>query len=459
MGAGRELAGTTGLGMLKRFPVLLVVLVVMVALTITGLALTKPPPATQVGSPTSSRSPEVPTAPTVRVGEKPYGMPGDPSPIGQGGQSALWFNDGAWWGVLLDAGSQTFRIHQLDWPNLAWIDTGTVVHERSSARSDVLWSGNHLYVVSGGEKDRTSNGVVVSRFSYDPAARVYARDANFPVVLTQNGVRSVSLTRDSIGVLWIAYIDQNSLFVRHSLDTDLVWAAGLTPAAPEMSGQIDAAAITHVGSATALVWTEATTDLVHVGVHLDTQPQDAWTMTSVEVAGLSLGQDELAVTAMEDDGAPRIYIALRTSLDALPNRDRMAPQIVLIDAVLGGQSTVHVVSRVLDEQTKPIALLDSERRTLYVASTSRSEPGSGIYYTQSRIDDISFPAGPGLALTGGETAMRVSALTSSKQPISILTGMVLLGADTARGTYRYVAVDLGPGSTSSPATSADQSAE
>lgn len=441
--------------MLKRVPVLVAALVVMVALTIGALSLTKPSLEIPVGSPATSRSPEVPTAPTIRVGEKQYGMPGDPSPIGQGGQSELWFNDGAWWGVLLDAGSQTFRIHQLDWGSLAWIDTGAVVHERSAARSDVLWNGNDLYVVSAGEKARSSNGVVLSRFSYDRSTRGYARDANFPVVLTENGVRSLNITRDSTGELWIAYIDQDSLFVRHSLQSDLEWAAPLTPAAPGMSGQVDAAAIAHAGTATALVWTEATTDLVHIGVHLDTQPEDAWTVTSVEVRGLSLGRDQLAVTAMEVDHAPRIYAALRTSLDALPDHERLAPQIVLIEAVLGGESTVHLVSRIEDEQTRPIVLLSSELRTVYVASSSRSGNGPGISYTQSGLDTIAFPAGPGLSLMGGTSATSLGGLSSSKQSISSQTGIVLLTVDTARGSYRYVALDLGARSTLRPAASAE----
>ena len=427
----------------------------MVALTIWGLAFTKPLPETEVFPPAQSRSPYVPTLPTVRVGEKPYGLPGDPSPIGQGGQSELWFNDGTWWGVLLDAGSQTFRIHQLDWMSLAWIDTGTVVHKRSSARSDALWDANKLYVVSAGEKARASNGVVLSRFSYYASTRRYARDANFPVTLTESGVRSLSLARDSSGKVWIAYIDQDLLVVRHSVQSDLVWTDALAPAAPEMSGQVDVAVITQVGTATVLVWTEATTDWVHVGVHRDAEPDDAWTVTSVEVPGLSLGPDDLAVTAADVGQAPRIYAALRTSLDALPGHDRMAPQIVLMQAVLGGEPTVHLVNRVQDGQTEPIVLLSSEPRSLYVASISRNSNSPGIFLTQSGLDSIAFPGGSGLLLMAGEGATGVGALSSSKQPISNQTGIVLLTVDTGRGIYRYVALDLGPGSTPRPPHSAD----
>ncbi len=444
--------------MLKRFVVLVATLIGVVALTLGGLALTKTTDQTQVGPGPSGPSPEASIATTTRLGEMPYGKPGDPSPMGQGGQSELWFNDGAWWGILLDAASQTFRIHEFDWANLAWVDTGIVVEERASARLDVLWDGKHVYVASAGEKVRPTNGIRLSRFSYDPPTGSYVRDANFPVFLGDTGVRSLGLAKDGSGKLWIAYIDKNSLFVRHSLETELVWAAPLTIASSAKGGPVDAAAITGTRSGAALVWTETTSDLAHIGVHLDTQPQDAWSVTSVRVAGLSLGIDELAITAT-DAPAPRLYAVLRTSLDALPNRDRLSPQIVLIESVLGGRSTVHLVSRVQDEQTQPIVLVDAERRNLYVASVSRSATAGGIFYTRSGMDPVAFPSGPGLSVMGGEGTASISALTSSKQPISRATGIVLLTADVTHGTYRYVALGLGEPSIPHPVASGPQTAQ
>lgn len=444
--------------MLKRF-VVLVAAVGVIALTLSGLALTKAPDESLLHPRPSGSSPDVAPAPTARLGKMPYGKAGDPSPIGHGGQSELWFNDAAWWAVLLDAASQTFRIYELNWANLAWIDTGIVVDERPSARSDVLWDGKHLYVVSAGEKARPSSGVRLSRFSYDPSTGSYARDANFPVFLSDTGVRSLGFAEDGSGQLWIAYIDQDSLFVRHSLETDLVWADPLILASSKTGGPVDAAAITGTATGAALVWTETTADLAHIGVHQDTQPDDAWSVTSVEVAGLSLGPDELAVTATEAAATPRIYAVLRTSLDALPNRDRLAPQIVLIESALGARSTAHLVSRVQDEQTEPIVLLDGERRTVYVATTSRSVTAGGIFYTQSALDTLAFPSGPGLPVLGGDGPASIGGLTSSKQSISRETGIVLLTADTTQGTYRYVALDLGAASTPRAVASGPLSAQ
>lgn len=444
--------------MLKRFAVLAAALGV-IALTLSGLALTKTPDLSPPRPGASGPAPDLAPAPTIRLGEVPYGKPGDPSPIGRGGRSELWFNDGAWWGVLLDAASQTFRIFELDWGNLVWVDTGIVVDERPAARADVLWDGTHLYVVSAAEKARASSGIRLSRFSYDPSQGGYVRDANFPVVLSEAGVSSLGLARSASGKLWIAYVDQQSLFVRHSLETDLVWADPVILASSKTGGPIDAAAVTGTRNGAALVWTETTTDVAHIGVHLDTQPDDAWSLTSVQVAGLSLGPDELSVIATATAPAPRIYAVVRTSLDALAYRDRLAPQIVLIQSVLGGRSTADVVSRVQDEQTEPIVLLDAERRSLYVASTSKSATGGGISYTQSGLDTIAFPTGHGVSVLGGDGAADIGGLTSSKQPISRETGIVLLTADASHGTYRYALLGLGAAPPPRPVASGPRTAQ
>src|SRR5918912_1750165 len=65
-------------------------------------------------------------------------------------QSKLWFNDGAWWGILFDGSSEEFRIYRYDEAKGAWSDTGTLVDGRNFSRADALWEGPHLYVVSAG---------------------------------------------------------------------------------------------------------------------------------------------------------------------------------------------------------------------------------------------------------------------------------------------------------------------
>ena len=73
-------------------------------------------------------------------------------PTGEGDLSQLWFHDGRWWGVMIDAATNEFHIWALDPARRAWVDTGTYVDDRPLVRPDVLWAGNHLYVIAGGRR-------------------------------------------------------------------------------------------------------------------------------------------------------------------------------------------------------------------------------------------------------------------------------------------------------------------
>src|SRR5262245_61031981 len=46
-------------------------------------------------------------------------------------ESKLWFNDGHWWGSLWSTSAQAFRIHRLNFPTHAWIDTGVALDTRA----------------------------------------------------------------------------------------------------------------------------------------------------------------------------------------------------------------------------------------------------------------------------------------------------------------------------------------
>ena len=62
--------------------------------------------------------------------------------------SALWFNDGLWWGNLWDTDSSDFHIFRFNAANSTWSDTGVATDTRSNTHHDVLWDGATLYVAS-----------------------------------------------------------------------------------------------------------------------------------------------------------------------------------------------------------------------------------------------------------------------------------------------------------------------
>ena len=77
-----------------------------------------------------------------------YGNSVISTPTGEKPQSKLWFNDESWWGYLWYPPAAEYRIYRFDLPTHTWVNTGTAVDERTSSKADVLWDGQHLYVVS-----------------------------------------------------------------------------------------------------------------------------------------------------------------------------------------------------------------------------------------------------------------------------------------------------------------------
>ena len=62
--------------------------------------------------------------------------------------SALWFNDGAWWGNLWDTASSNFHIFRFDAATSSWVDTGVATDTRANTHHDVLWDGTTPHVAS-----------------------------------------------------------------------------------------------------------------------------------------------------------------------------------------------------------------------------------------------------------------------------------------------------------------------
>ena len=62
--------------------------------------------------------------------------------------SALWFNDGSWWGNLWDTASSDFHIFRFNAATSSWVNTGVATDTRANTHHDVLWDGTTLFVAS-----------------------------------------------------------------------------------------------------------------------------------------------------------------------------------------------------------------------------------------------------------------------------------------------------------------------
>jgi RTX calcium-binding nonapeptide repeat (4 copies) len=372
-------------------------------------------------------------------------------------QSKLWFNDGLWWGVLFDRSSEEYRIYRYEWPSHSWNDTGTLVDERNFSKADALWDGDHLYIVSAGPNSTNSaHSARVSRYSYNVATRSYALDAGFPVTVTNGGMKTIVLDKDTTGKLWVSYTQQNRLYVNRSVGGDSSWSKPFVPpvkgtsVTPDDISAVVAYDLRTAAPKIGVMWSNQADDAMYFASHTDGQPDEAWQESRAAIQGPKQADDHINLKALPaGDSSGRVFAAVKTSLDDLPTPNPNAPQIMLLVLEQDGEWTSHVFGTVGDHHSRPIVMLDEEHRELYMFATAPTGGGT-IYYKRTDLDSISFPSGKGTPFIQSATDTHIDDATSSKQNLRSATGLAVLASDSESKYYLHNAVDLGGGVPPSP---------
>lgn len=421
-------------------------------------------------------------------------------PSGDKPESKLWFNDGVWWGVLWSTTANAYRIHRLDRTTQAWLDTGTTVDARSNARVDVGWDGTHLYVVSHiystrGTRDancfagvNNSNCGKLFRFSYNTGTNTYTLDSGIPT--TGANVRSgrtetLVLAKDTTGQLWVTYVENNQVMVNYSLNDGLTWATPLAVpggALEPTSGSTatdDIAAIIAYEGHVGVMWghqrwnnlsqpardpnpnsgreasdsDHLTHVTMHFAVHDDGQPPSSWSSTVIYT---SSGDDHISVKAY--DG--HVYAAIKT--------DKNAKQIELLACAArssgcrkksdwrhypvfktkensGNSAQAKLKESSQPSATRPILLIDTGNRDLYVFASVEQFEKKSINYKRTKLDAIKFdPKAPGVPFIQSTTDVMIDDPTSTKQNLNSTTGLVVLATDEESFSYFHNDLALTP---------------
>lgn len=357
-------------------------------------------------------------------------------------QNKLWFADGTWWGVLANPESGQWHVYALDGTTQTWADTGTLVDERSYASSDVLWDGSRLYVVTGGSKVYAKHLARLLRFSYDPSTRRYTLDQGFPVALTAEGVRDLSIVKDSIGRLWAAYISDEQVLVNRSLGDDTSWGAPFPPPGGGPRVPATTAGLVAYDARIGLMWSNEVDGAFYFTSRADADPDDVWDPTTAAVQGPGYADDHLDLAAVETAQGWRVYAVVKTSLDTLPRRNPASAQILLLSLAEEGEWHRALVGRIQDRHTRPILLIDEEREEMYVVAVAPFG-GGAIYYKRSPLHLPVFPTGLGVPFVTSDADPLVTNPTSTRQNLTSETGLVVLAADDSTGRYLHGSLNLG----------------
>ncbi len=384
-----------------------------------------------------------------------------PTPTSTKPQSKLWYTaDGTWWGVLFNKSTNRYDIYRFDKATQSWSDTGTVVDARGRTRSDTLWNGTNLYVATSAiDTTTTDQNAYLRRYSYDPATNTYTMDTGFPAVIGNGPMEALNFDQDSTGLLWATYTQPNAqgvtqLYVTHSqAGNDASWA---TPFVPPVTGPTvkadDISAVVAFDLNTeapkiGLVWSNQPASVMYFSSHTDGAPDTSWSPSIPVIQGKKSADDHINLKSLQTDPSGRIFVAAKTSFGDLSNASPDATQIYL--AVLGqnGAFSRYTVSRVQDDQTRPIVLIDTTHRQLYVFAAGPNttkflnEP-KAIYYKQTSLDNISFPDGEGTPFIKSSLDTAIDNPTSTKQNVNASSGLLVEAQNSATHYYLHNFLDL-----------------
>jgi hypothetical protein len=371
----------------------------------------------------------VPSSAATQVGYRAHSFAGfdagkGGSPTGEKPESKLWHHDGSWWAAMVSPSrSGAHTIHRLS--GTTWVDTGTVIDADPSTKEDVLADGNTLYIVSR----RSSK---LNRFTY--ASGSYRLDSGFPVsVPAPAGAETLTLARDTTGVLWITWEASNKIWVARTTGDDRKWGAAKVLPFTQASG-VSSDDISSViafqdatGPAIGVMWSHQPAGRQHFAVHRDGAPEDQWSL-EVALEGTNEADDHINLKTF--DG--RVFAVVKTEHSTAGK-----PQIRLLVRSATGSWDKHVVAayptEYRDVTTRPITVLqiDEVNRHVYVFMTlGEGSNRRAIVYKRSNISQVAFP-GDATVLIQGANGEQISNATSMKANATAETGIVVLASDAS----------------------------
>ncbi|MBD1590451.1 hypothetical protein HC744_00145 [Arthrobacter sp. S1_S22] len=380
-------------------------------------------------------------------------------------QSKLWWNDGAWWADMWTSGG--WKIHKLDRAAKKWVDTGVGVDNRANTSADTLWDGTYLYIAHHVVTISTEDGPKASRpdsparlYRYSYADGKYTRSSGFPTTITTNSSESMTIDRDSTGSVWATWTQvsgaptggyTSTVMVNNSAEGGKSWGTpqSLTgvdaTVAPDDISSIVAFGKNKIG----VMWSDHTTGSVWWASRTDGQAPTSWKVQSA-VRGPNQADDHLNIKSLQADTTGRVFAAVKTSFDMNATAKNSDPQLqLLVFKPATGAFDKYTISTIGDCHTRPQIVLDPENNKIHAfqsgpATTVTGCPYSGvsgaIYQKTASMDNPVFAAGRGTPVIQDSTPS-VNNVTTSKQPVTSKSGMVILASDN--DDKRYWFADLG----------------
>ncbi len=319
---------------------------------------------------------------SINTGEKP--------------QSKIWTYANQWWSVVPD--NDGTWISRLDGDE--WTQT-TQLTSNSSYKADVKSIDDlaHILLLDGSDSQLAS-------VEYDANLNSYVMWDQRPTLVDMGlpgGIETATIDIDSLGRMWIAFDQSDSVEVRYSDGLYSNWSSSIVLAS-NIDGD-DISVITAMPNNTVgVLWSNQSTERFGFRYHVDGTNPNQWSADEIPASqsaqnrGGGMADDHLNV-AVASDGT--LYAAVKTSYDG------------------GGQTKIALLVRrpngqwdnmydVAGSGTRPIVILNEDAGRLIVAYTE-SDSGGDILYKETATNNISF--GSSETLISGS----LNNVTSTKQ--------------------------------------------
>jgi PKD repeat protein len=343
------------------------------------------------------------------------------TPTSRAPEHKLWFEGGAWWGVLWSDASAAWRIQRHERTTQTWTNTGPSISSDPALSFDALAQDGVLVLASnvptpGGAAGNGKPGQV-DRFTYDQGSDAWTRTAGFPVAIEDSRSPTLVVVRDTTGMLWTAWTRAGVLRVSHSFGGDQNWSAPLVLASG--LGPNDTVALTTFDGQLGALWSDSNAGALRFARHVDGDLDEQWSFETASGTSTHVGTELDLVAA---DG--RVLAAVRAQTGA----------VNLFERTLGGAWNVHALAEAGDGLTSPLLVVDRAWDLVRLFTTGptpaeQSVNGGGALYTKvAPLATLAFPPGRGTPVVQDGTNPSCGFATSTRQEVDVISGLLVLGS-------------------------------
>jgi hypothetical protein len=382
-------------------------------------------------------------------------------------ESKLWYAGGSWWSVMYSPAANRWRIYKLNVAGSAFSDTSVNVDDRRSTRADTLFdpATNKLYIAShvfttsaGSTSASAANSARLYRYSFSGSA--FTLDGGFPVQINTATSETVTIDKDSAGLIWATWVAGTNVYVNHSMlgSDGAIWgSAYVVPGSAAVSSDDISSLVHYATNKLGVMWSNQNTGQWSFATHADGGADSAANWTSQTVPTGFRPDDHMNLKA-GDDG--RVYAALKTS------ESGSNPLIQLAVRNANGSWQVSTYGLKSNRLTRPIVELDEGANMVYLfvncpgLNDTDGENGGDICFKSTPMSSLQFAPGAGTSVIRDASSAEMNDASSTKQNVDASMGLYVAANNPDTDTYWHSANVLGgsqpapvvPNFTAPPAT-------